>query len=71
MDIEKALSEITQIRFFDELIQYNIAYKPKLLSNNSDQGSRVLSTVIIKNIKRKIIASRSLDSLTAGISKTL
>ena len=46
MDIRQALSNSIQTGFVDQLIQSNKAYRPELLTNNSEQGKKVLSTII-------------------------
>ena len=46
MDIYQALSNSIQTGFVDQLIQSNKAYRPELLTNNSEQGKKVLSTII-------------------------
>ena len=46
MDILQALSNSIQTGFVDQLIQSNKAYRPELLTNNSEQGKKVLSTII-------------------------
>ena len=46
MDIRQALSNSIKTGFVDQLIQSNKAYRPELLTNNSEQGKKVLSTII-------------------------
>jgi superfamily II DNA or RNA helicase/HKD family nuclease len=46
MDIRKALSESIQTGFVDQLIQSNKAYRPELLTNNPEQGKKVLTTIL-------------------------
>ncbi|MFT6923355.1 MAG: superfamily II DNA or RNA helicase/HKD family nuclease [Crocinitomicaceae bacterium] len=46
MNIRKALSESIQTGFVDQLIQSNKAYRPELLTNNREQGKKVLSTIL-------------------------
>jgi superfamily II DNA or RNA helicase/HKD family nuclease len=46
MDIRQALSNSIQTGFVDQLIQSNKAYRPELLTNNPEQGKKVLSTII-------------------------
>ncbi len=46
MDIRQALSDSIQTGFVDQLIQSNKAYRPELLTNNPEQGKKVLSTII-------------------------
>jgi superfamily II DNA or RNA helicase/HKD family nuclease len=46
MDIRQALSNSIQTGFVDQLIQSNKEYRPELLTNNSEQGKKVLSTII-------------------------
>ena len=46
MDIRQALSNSIQTGFVDQVIQSNKAYRPELLTNNSEQGKKVLSTII-------------------------
>ena len=46
MDIRQSLSNSIQTGFVDQLIQSNKAYRPELLTNNSEQGKKVLSTII-------------------------
>ena len=46
MDIRQALSNSIQTGFVDQLIQSNKAYRPELLTNNPEQGKKVLSTIV-------------------------
>ena len=46
MDIRQALSNSIQTGFVDQLIQSNKEYRPELLTNNPEQGKKVLSTII-------------------------
>ncbi len=46
MDIRQALSNSIQTGFVDQLIQSNKAYRPELLTNNREQGKKVLSTIL-------------------------
>lgn len=46
MDIRQALSESIQTGFIDQIIQSNKQYRPELLTNNAQQGKKVLSTIL-------------------------
>ena len=46
MDIRQALSNSIQTGFVDQLIQSNKAFRPELLTNNREQGKKVLSTIL-------------------------
>lgn len=46
MEIRQALSESIKTGFIDQLILSNKTYRPKLLTNNPEQGKKVLSSII-------------------------
>ena len=46
MDIRAALSESLQTGFINQIIQSDKAYRPELLTNDSKQGKKVLTTII-------------------------